>query len=178
MPQTYNPLGFYCPPNGATPDYITYHDFRSWLAYGLLTCWLSHTSDDPNADCNFSRPWTVEDVDELRGHFLDLVETVIVALWKGDYGPGDGEIDGDWQSVCVHPEDDESGQNETMLTWYIRLDDDAMMFELCCTGADSTAIWLGYDAIADRKKVLAALTEARATVSDSKLYDKLVELAK
>ena len=46
-----------------------------------------------------ARPVTREDVQELRSYFLDIVETVIVTLWKGEYKPGDGSIDGDWQSV-------------------------------------------------------------------------------
>ena len=164
--QISNLMKFYCAPNCATPDYITYHDFRSWIAYGLLTCWLGTDSDDPNAECFMSRPFTREDVQELRGYFLDLVETVIVALWKGQYKPGDGSIDGDWQSVVIGKSDENPDEEETFLTWYVRLDDDAMMFELACTGADSIAIWLGYDAIADRQKVLTVLTEARKTVAD------------
>jgi hypothetical protein len=53
--QVFNPMSFWCAPNQATPDYIIYDDFRSWVAYGLLTCWLSHDADDPNADCNMAR---------------------------------------------------------------------------------------------------------------------------
>lgn len=176
--QVFNPLGFHCATNAATPDYVIYTDFRQWLAYGLLTCWLSHDADDPNADCSFSRPWDRDDVDELRGYFLDLVETLVVALWKGDYKPGDGEIQGDWESVIVYPEDDESGSgDDTFVTWYVRLDDDAIMLDLQVTGSDAQAIWLSYEALADRQKVAQALAEARATISDNQSYPPLLELA-
>ena len=178
--QMFNPLHFWCAPNQATPDYIIYHDFHSWLAYGLRTCWLGSDADDPNADCYMARPITRGDVQELRAYFLDLVETVIVTLWKGQYRPGDGSIDGDWQSLVIANSDENPGEEETFLTWYVRLDDDAMLFELSCTGADSIAIWLGYDAIADRTKVLKVLAEARkaldAVGDQSAVWPKLVEL--
>jgi len=49
-----------------------------------------------------------------------------------------------------------------------------MMFDLQCTGSDSTAIWLSYKGIEDRQEVLKVLTEARATVPDNKVWDDLV----
>jgi hypothetical protein len=178
--QVFNPLGFYCPPNGATPDYIIYHDFKSWLSYGLLSCWLSVDPDDPNANCNFPAPWTREDVHELRGYFLDLVETVIARLWKGRAEAGDGYLDNISQSVCVGERDEDGTllghSDEVLLTWYVRLDNDSMMFELSCTGADPECIWLAYEAVADRQKVLAVLREARATIDD-KSWTVLEELA-
>lgn len=178
--QVSNPLNFWCAPNQATPDYVVYHDFRSWVAYGLLTCWLGTDPADPNSDCHMARPFTREDVRELRGYFLDLVETVVVALWKGQYKPGDGSIDGNWQSVVIGNSEENPGEDETFLTWYVRLDDDCMMFDLQCTGADPVAIWLGYDALADRKNVLKVLTEARKTLADgsdqSEVWPTLVRL--
>jgi len=177
--QIFNPLNFWCAPNQATPDYIIYHNFRSWLAYGLLTCWLGTDADDPNSDCVMARPVTREDVQELRTYFLDLVKTVIVTLWKGEYKPGDGSIDGDWQSVVIGNSEENPGGEETFLTWYARLDDDAVMFDLC-SGADAVAIWLGYDAIADRENVVKVLTEARQTLAavgdQAEVWPKLFEL--
>jgi hypothetical protein len=170
-----NPLKFWCAPNEATPDYISYRNFRSWVAYGLLACWLSHDDEDPDADCNMSAAFTREDVQELRDCFLDLVETVVVALWKEQYSPGDGSIDGDWRSVIVG-----DVREPTFLTWRVRLDDDAIMFELDCTGSDGVAIWLDYAAIADRKQVLAVLVEARKTLDGpgnrGEVWPQLVEL--
>lgn len=178
--QVFNPLSFWCAPNQATPDYVIYDDFRFWVAYGLLTCWLSHDADDPNADSNMARPVTRDDVQELRDYFLNLVETVIVTLWKGQYKPGDGSIDGDWQSLVIGNSEENSREEETILTWYVRLDNDCMMFDLQCSGADSTAIWLSYDAIADRRTVLNVLADARKTIADegeqSQVWPALVEL--
>lgn len=178
--QIANPMRFWCAPNQATPDYVIYEDFRSWVGYGLLTCWLGSDAADPNSDCFMARPVTREDVQELRHYFLNLVETVIVAIWKGQYSPGEGDIDGDWESLVVGNSDENPDEEETFLTWYVRLDDDCMMFELACTRADSIAIWLSYDAIADRKNVLAVLTEARQTLApvgdQNQVWPKLVEL--
>lgn len=42
MTQIFNPLKFWCAPNQATPDYVTYDDFRQFIAYGLMVCWCSH----------------------------------------------------------------------------------------------------------------------------------------
>jgi len=179
--QVFNPMSFWCAPNQATPDCIIYDDFRSWVAYGLLTCWLSHDADDPNADSNMARPVSRDDVQELRDYFLNLVETVIVALWKDQYKPGDGSIDGDWQSLVIGNSEENPGEDETILTWYVRLDDDSMMFDLHCSEADGTAIWLSYDAIADRRNVFKVLADARKTVADdgeqSQVWLPLVELA-
>ena len=174
MTQIFNPLKFWCAPNQATPDYVTYDDFQQFIAYGLMVCWCSHDANDPNADSNMARPITREDVAELRENFLDLVETVITSLWKKQYSPGDGDIDGNWKHLIIGNSDENPGEEETMLTWYIRLDDDAMMFDLQCTGSDSTAIWLSYKGIEDRQEVLNVLTEARATVPDNKVWDDLV----
>lgn len=164
--QTRNPLKFSCAPNQATPDYIIYDDFRQFIAYGLICCWCSHDPKDPNSDSNMVRPITRDDVKELRGYFLDLVETVILSLWKKQYFPGDGSIDGNWQSLVIGKPNDDSGADHTLLTWYIRLDEDAMMFEMDCTGSDSDCIWLGYKGIEDRIEVLKVLTDARATIDD------------
>ena len=178
--QVSNPVRFWCAPDQATPDYIIYHNFRSWVAYGLMTCWLGTDADDPNSDCDMARPFTREDVQELRAYFLDLVETVIVTLWKGEYKPGDGNIDGDWQSDVIGNSEENPGEDETFLTWYVRLDDHAMMFDLICSGADPVEIWLGYDAVTDRQNVLNVLTEARTTLAavgdQNRVWPTLTEL--
>jgi hypothetical protein len=159
---------------------VIYDEFWSWIAYGLLTCWLGTDADDPNADCFMARPITREDVQELRHYFLNLVETVIVAIWKGQYKPGDGDIEGDWQSVVIGNSDENPDEQETFLTWFVRLDDDCLMFDLQCTVADSIAIWLSYDAISDRAEVLKVLCEARGTLApvgnQGEVWPKLVEL--
>ena len=38
MTQIFNPLKFWCAPNQATPDYVTYDDFQQFIAYGLMVC--------------------------------------------------------------------------------------------------------------------------------------------
>lgn len=164
--QTYNPLGFRCAPNQCTPDYVAYDDFRMFVAYGFISCWLSHDSDDPNADCNLSRPVTRRDVKWLRRYFLDTLETLIVALWKGQFEPGHGDVEGDYASL---------GIGDATLGWRVRLNDDAIMVTLTCTGADPEALWLHYAAIQNRREVLDVLTEARRSVG-SAVWDRLREL--
>lgn len=178
-----NPMGFRCAPNESTPDYVVYDDFRRWLAYGLVTCWLSGDANDPNADCNMARPVTRDDVRELRGYFLDAVETVVGALWREQLHPGYGYVQGDFQSLIIAQDDEDSDTDETVLQWAVRLDNDAMMFELFCSGADPVCIWLSYDAIKDRQRVVAALQEARRVSpafgkDGAGVWDGLLELAK
>lgn len=173
MTQVYNPLRFHCAPNQATPDYIVYDDFRMLVAYGLICCWLSADPDDCNRDCSFSRPVDHEDVQELRRQFLDLLDTIIVALWQGDYEPGHGWIDGDYQYTYIGAEDD-----PTLLSWQVRLDDDSTMLCLQCTGADDECIWLSYEGIADRQNVLQVLREAREVTGTGTVWDTLETEAK
>ncbi len=180
-------MGFYCPPNGSTPDYIVYHDFESWLAYGMVMCWLSHDPSDPNADSNMSRPVTRGDVEDLRDLFLNVVEFVVEALWTKEYEPGHGDIDGDQVYVTIAKEGengDSYDHDATHITWRVRLDDDSAMFVMDISGSDDHAIWLAYDSLDDRLKVLEALQKARATMNYSRFSErnkvgkKLVALAK
>ena len=98
--QVPNPLNFHCASNQATPDYIIYDDFGSFVAYGLWVCWLGD-DNDPNADCYFARPITKQDVKELRGYFLDILESVLMALLQKKVEPGYGEVDGNWPSLHI-----------------------------------------------------------------------------
>lgn len=172
--QVFNPLGFYCAPNSATPDYIVYDDFRMFVAYGLMCCWPSHDLNHPDADCNMARPVTRDDVKELRGYFLDLLETSIIALWKRDHGPGDGDVDADTNSLIIGNE--ELNQEETFIDWRVCFQDDSIMYTMGCTGCDDEAIWLGYKGIQNRENVLRVLTDANQSI-DSEVWPVLVEEA-
>lgn len=116
--QVPNPLNFHCASNQATPDYIIYDDFRSFVAYGLWVCWLGD-DNDPNADCYFARPITKQDVKELRGYFLDILESVLMALLQKKVEPGYGEVDGDWPSLHIYQEPVEDEDQFDSLTWQI-----------------------------------------------------------
>lgn len=177
MTATRNPMGFCCAPNQATPDYITYHNLKDFTAYGLTACWLGSSDNDPNEDCHFARPVTAEDVTELRGYFLDTLETLIAGLWEGAFTPGQGDIEGDYQSLTI--DGGEHDNNPAMLSWRVRFDKDAIMLEFA-DGGDGTAYWLGYDAITDRQNALKVMTEARqhAPAHNNTVFDKLTQLAK
>lgn len=161
------------PSNDAS--YVTETNFRDFVAWGMGECWLSHDPDDCNADANMARPITTSDVRELRGYFLDALETIIAALWEGDYEPGEGWIDGSFNSLIIGNE--EEGDDETFIQWGVRLDKDVIMMELSVSGSDGQAIWLSYDAITDRKNVLKVLKEANKYTFNNKVYNKLKELA-
>lgn len=167
--QTANPLRYTCAPNYAGPDYIAYRDFRGFVAYGLMRCWLGTDANDPNSECYFSRPITREDVQELREMFLDCLESIICHIWKGDLKPGQGDLQSfDFATMIVAK--DENDNNETFFQWYPRLNDDAIMMEL---SGEAMTIWLSYEALEDRENVIKVLQEARATVS-GEVWDKLI----
>jgi hypothetical protein len=173
-----NPMGFHIQPNQATPNYTIYEDFRSWLAYGLMSCWFGNEAD-PNAHCNMARPVTTEDVCELREFFIETVEAVISDLWDGDIAPGSGVVErlqNSDRTLVIGKEGDHIGDNDTLIRWSARLDDDSIMFEM--EVFDETAIWLSYDALKDRENVLKVLTEARQYVNDKKVSAHLLKPAK
>jgi hypothetical protein len=174
MVQVMNPLNYHCAPNEATPDCVAAATFRDFVAYGLWECWLGQDPEHPGGDTTF--PWGDADVAELRSAFLGLLESIIVALWDGSYKPGDGDIDGDWKHVSPATPGDEESREATDLCWYVRLDADAIMFELCCTGSDAVAIWLSYESLRDRSSVLKVLEEAEDTVNN-KVWNVLVTAA-
>jgi len=69
---TVNPLGYYCPPNGATPDYISV-GLNNFVAYGLM---LSHYVLQ---DMEGYTP-TDSDYYELRKNFLKACERMLEAF--------------------------------------------------------------------------------------------------
>lgn len=169
--QERNPLNFYCPPNGATPDYVAYRDFRSWCAYGLLLCWLGDDADSPDAGVNATPPVTLDDVTSLRRAFLDVVENVIALFWAGEVGPGEGDLD-----VPVDSSVEIRVNAKTLdLSWRARLDEDCLMLELSA-GGDGRAIWLEYAALRDRSAVAQALRECAAVVGGT-VFPNLLNLA-
>jgi hypothetical protein len=163
---------------GNDASYVTETNFRDFVAFGLMKSWLGSGPDSPNEDVNMVRPITTEDVTDLRGYFLNLLETVIVCLWRGDLTPGSGYTEEDPECLIVGDDDEDDGDDYTIIEWGCRLDKDAIMLELTATGCDPEAIWLSYDAIADRQNVVKVLTEARQFVSDKDVWDKLVEESK
>lgn len=157
-------------------SYVIATSFRDFVAFAMGKCWLSHDPEDCNADCNMVRPFTTDDVKELREHFLDNLETTIAVLWTGAVETGSGDQDGDTKSVII--DGDQESKDATYLDWFIRLDNDAIMMELVISGCDSESMWLSYDAIQNRKEVVKVLTEARQFVSDNEVFVTLLEAAK
>lgn len=166
---TIMPISFYVPPNGAGADYIAETNFRGFVAYGFRACWLGSGSDDPDADCNLPRPVTRSDVRHLRGSFLSYLERTIAMLWSGDLEKDATMIDFGNNGESV--EFNEENANELMRAdWYVTPQDDALMMSLELTGCDASTLWMSYDAIKDRRNVLAVLREAHEHVRDKTIH--------
>lgn len=163
---------------GGNASLVVETNFREFVASGLASCWLSGDPDDVNANCSFVRPLTADDVIELRGYFLDTLETLIVGLWKRVWTPGMGWVDSDTQQTLTIDTDDGESFDSDLAQWSVRLDKDAIMMELGVSGTDPDILWLDYRAIKCRKKVVEVLREARQYVTDGRVYDKLTALVK
>lgn len=166
--QVYNPLGYNCRPNEASPNYVAYDDFRLLTGYGLIVSWFSHTPDDPNGDCNFTRPVTRQDVLELRRIFLKVLSDTVYYLWKDILEPGEGDLDlpHDPRMFIGLPDDARNGDDDVTIEWCVSLRDDAicLSMRILCPTDDDQAIWLSYAALEKRWYVLATLREAYTTV--------------
>ena len=64
-----NPLGYWCPPNGATPEYVPARGVEAFIAYGLLVSWI----DPERTVCKV----TPQDVCDLREGFLNCLEDAV-----------------------------------------------------------------------------------------------------
>lgn len=168
---TRNPMNFRsC---GSCPDYIAYPYFDGFVAYGMMECWPSHTND-LNQDWEHPIKLDTDHVTELRGNFLDLLESTITGLWAGELEEGQGALDTHLSCDKTTHIDD-----ETYFDWYVTLQDDAIMFQLMLLGdkpQDVATFWLDYTAIEHRPTVVKVLKEAFAIIGKD-TWAKLEALA-
>lgn len=159
-----NPMGYWCNPNGCTPDYAAEHDFRSFIAYGMCLCY-SNLRGSGTENLNA----TDDDVFWLRKNFLNEVENALDVLpdMKED---SQGQSKSNW----FQGDHDQSGPtitckdgSELSFAWmFIRYDpigkDSILVFDLTWGGPepDDRTIWLRADAVDD--SAAAVLAEARA----------------
>jgi hypothetical protein len=134
----------------------------------LTQCWFG-SGDDPNEYCNFSRPFTKDDVKELRYSFLRMVNKAVGRYWDKENVPGEGEIDTESTTVFVRVDDhDEATDFETRLWWSISFNNEDINFKLNCmtdiSVEDSQYIGLAYEALYDRQNVVKVLDEAWQTI--------------
>ena len=163
-----NPMGFYCPPNGAAADVISETDFERFVAYGLLRCYADLGEN------SFSEHEKVDDehIRELREAFLAVVEGTLLFLWEGEFEIGqtnfDADMLGDGTSTTVG-NSDEGDEVECMFQWTpFRIDEDQIIFEMYCNvlagegnGGDPTTLFLDMEAVQDRAKVREIIRKAR-----------------
>lgn len=65
-----NPLGFWCAPNQATPDYVSCSNVADFIAYGMMLCHRElQEMDGYTPDASHYH--------ELRGYFLNAVERAL-----------------------------------------------------------------------------------------------------
>ena len=145
-----NPGGYWCPPNGATPEYIPAQDIGEFIAYGLLVCWI----DPEHTVCKV----TPGNVCDLREGFLNCLEDA-VRFWRDQEVGRDTGCDPAQPTVSFDLPDGESCETG----WcFERVDNDALLFVMFWTGADDLAIWLAREAIEGKEQeALAALQAAR-----------------
>ncbi len=145
-----NPLCYWCPPNGATPEYVPAYDFNDFLGYGLLRCWI----DRRDTICAV----TPDDVADLRTAFLNCIEDAI-RFWREQ--PVGQDIGGDPARPTVTF--DLPGGDCCEAGWrFERVDDNTLLLVMFWTGTDDLAIWIARDAIEDKEpEALAAVEAAR-----------------
>ncbi len=148
-----NPLGYWCAPNGCTPEYMPSPSITDFLAYGLLVCCI----DPKDTCCTF----TDQDVNDLREGFLHCVEDAVKVWSEQEIGQDTG-CDPAKPTVTLECPDGESCE----AGWYFqRVDEDALLFVLFWTGADDLAIWLSRRAIEGKEsEALAAINHARQMI--------------
>ena len=192
-----NPLGYYCAPNAATPDYVPCRDFRQFLAYGFALCYIG--------EHDTTLTITAADLYALRESFLACVESAMELYPEAK--PGE-RVCGDWESVTLYDAsrseeairqgEDAPGydaDHETEAGWrFERLDredrDDwcraqdlesglperegHLLFVWAWSQADDIAIWLSEDCLftegkRDEAMIQKAIAEARQVNESLKL---------
>jgi hypothetical protein len=173
---TLNPLGYFCAPNGATPDYVASDTIEDFLAYGMMSCMYSLMPD-----C-FSLWWMMErdDVQWNREYFLRAVESVCYGIWEGHFGPGHRF---DWDlfqdDICIG-NTDEGDQEAVRIRWAAEMiehvdkdnpDDEPSVCFVCTytnegqssygAAGDDDVMWIRLSALKDKARVRAAIAHAR-----------------
>lgn len=171
-----NPLNFYCAPNSATPDYVSYRSFDMFVAYGFIQSWLQ-----PNEYGGWM--WLQKnDIRWLREYFLQSLECVLLSIYEGEFGDTiapdgkryEGFDSGSEGSLTVVDHDDEKYRTEEhMFQWQPRFlePDGTLAFDLTFTVLESpkpngvysedNTIWLAPEGYADRENVRKVIANAR-----------------
>lgn len=164
-----NPMGFYCPPNGAAADVISETDFERFIAYGMCVCWLHDERYLPNDWQTF----TPEVIQEIRDNFLNIVEGTLQFLWLGEFEVGQENFDSDMfgdgcETIVSDHEDEEQSTREFLIRWMpFRIDDDCIIFDM--DGAilkgegmwgDPNTLFLDMEAVQDKQLVRDTLRKA------------------
>jgi len=160
-PSFCNPLGYWCAPNGCTPDYASSQNFHVFLAYGLLRCWIDQK--------DVSIPYTNEDIQTARKQFLNTVENALEHM-------DDFERDKRYtQDEPVEPRLYLDAPNDELVcaNWTLDLiaNDGDLCFTWAWTGCDDFSIWLSGSCVKTRgrrRKCIAAVRMARQVITNLK----------
>lgn len=147
-----NPLNYWCPPNGCTPEYIPASSIEDFLAYGVLRCWI----DPRDTICQV----TLEDVADLREAFLNAVESAVMCWREQEIGKPIGSDPAEPTVIFDLPDGD-----YCLACWiWERVDEDALLFILAFSGSDDLAIWFSRESIEGKEPEAVAAIEAARRV--------------
>lgn len=176
-PQVRNPMK-YTSLTSRDPDYVTCDNFRNFVAYGLMTCWLSDDEFDPGADQYMPRKVTHQDIDSLRTYFLEMLEYGVGAFWSEMFitgivlgSPARG------YGICAKEFQQHA---DVHLIWTVEYKNGSIRFTLQRTNYhthnEETSLWLDPEALQDRGKVFDVLTEARQHVQDTEIRHDVLNM--
>jgi len=150
MLQEYNPLNYTT--NCSTPDYEVCDQFRDFVGYGLMSCWLSGDPEDIGGEIlELPRLLTGNDIRGIRDNFLLVLEAAIASLWKNP----DAEIQHDWPIYLI---------GDIEVIWTASSHNQGIRMDLF-VGNYGETIWLSFQAIEDQVNVRRVLAEARKVIN-------------
>lgn len=152
----HNPLGYYCSPNGATPDYVASYDLRSFLAYGMMLCDVRE--DDPRI--------THEDVYWLRKDFLDYMNNVVTGFKNDEPKDKGGNSWDASDGIIIGDEIDDKPEIGYRWAYARRNTDKTLLIEMWestsgeSSSFNTTRIWIAESAISNKRNSLQVIKKA------------------
>ena len=160
-----NPMGYWCAPNGATPEYVAAHKFEDFIAYGLI---VGNITGEDNGGCSELDTYTV------RQDFIDYMKSVVELYDKAEVGE---------RTMCdpsngVSIGNSDEGTDETFYNWVFDMRDSdghlAIIFHwsfmpvVGLGSSDETVIWLDPEALEDKELVQTIFAKAEAAIEQYK----------
>ena len=168
-----NPMGYYCAPNGATPDYVATSKFEDFIAYGLM---IGNITGEDRGGCDEFDTYTV------RKDFIDYMKYVVENYDEAEPGRKSTGCDSS-DGVTIGNSDE--GTDESFFNWiFDQRDSDgrlAIIFHwsfmpvVGLGSSDSKTIWLESEALEDKELVQTIFAKAEAAIEQYKSQGKKIE---